>query len=146
MDQEKMVETKTGRISRTVKKRLTLTPLELQIMQVLWEHGPGNVQAVLDKMTSEPKLAYTTVQTMLTVLHRKGKVKRTMQGRSYEYRAAVTEDKAMGTAVSDLVERVFGGSVEGLLMSLVKSQQVDAETLARVSERLAQESEADDNA
>jgi predicted transcriptional regulator len=126
------------------RKRQVLTPLELKIMQVLWENGPGNVQAVLEKMPGEPAPAYTTVQTMLNVLHRKGKVKRTLRGRAYEYRATVSEDHASGSAVEDIVDRVFGGSVEGLLMSLVKSKQVDAETLARVSERLAEELEKGD--
>jgi predicted transcriptional regulator len=137
-----MAEKQASGLSR---KKSTLTPLELRIMQVLWEHGPGNVQAVQEKLPGEPRLAYTTVQTMLNVLQRKGKVKRTLQGRAYEYRAVVSEDKAMGTAVTDLVERVFGGSVEGLLMSLVKTQQIDAATLARLSERIAEANEVDEN-
>ncbi len=50
-----------------------LTPLELEIMKVLWETGPAPVQTVQEKL--ERKLAYTTVQTMLNLLHSKGKVK-----------------------------------------------------------------------
>src|ERR1700730_10407527 len=53
-----------------------LTPLELQIMNVLWDSGPSNVQSVQEKLSGSPKLAYTTVQTMLNVLHRKGRVRR----------------------------------------------------------------------
>jgi Penicillinase repressor len=56
-----------------------LTPLELQIMHVLWDIGPAPVQAVQERLSGE-KLAYTTVQTMLNVLHRKGRVKRTLRG------------------------------------------------------------------
>jgi BlaI family penicillinase repressor len=124
-----------------IRTRQILTPLELKIMQVLWEVGPSNVQSVVDHMTAEPQLAYTTVQTMLNVLHRKGKVKRVLKGRAYEYRATVTEDLASGSAVEDIINRVFGGNVEGLLMNLVKSRQVDAETLERVGRRLAAETD-----
>src|ERR1051326_7830091 len=52
-----------------------LTPLELEIMNVLWEMGPANVQTVQSRLSGRP-LAYTTVQTMLNVLHRKARVKR----------------------------------------------------------------------
>ena len=62
-----------------------LTPLELEIMQVLWETGPANVQTVQRLVGRD--LAYTTVQTMLTVLHRKNKVKRTLRiGPNYRAR------------------------------------------------------------
>ncbi|PYQ19872.1 MAG: CopY family transcriptional regulator, partial [Acidobacteria bacterium] len=42
-----------------------LTPLELEIMKVLWASGPSGVQAVRDALAPRRKLAYTTVQTML---------------------------------------------------------------------------------
>jgi hypothetical protein len=51
------------------RKSEQMTPLELEIMQVLWETGPATVQTVQRELKRE--LAYTTVQTMLTVLHRK---------------------------------------------------------------------------
>ena len=53
-----------------------LTPLELEIMKVLWASGPSGVQAVRDALAPRRKLAYTTVQTMLNVLWRKGRVRR----------------------------------------------------------------------
>jgi BlaI family transcriptional regulator, penicillinase repressor len=111
-----------------------MTPLELKIMQVLWRLGPSPVQAVQQELEGE--LAYTTVQTMLNVLQRKGRVTRRLCGRAFEYRAAVTEEKTLGTAVADLVERMFGGSPEELVMSLVKSRQLDAGRLARLTERV----------
>jgi predicted transcriptional regulator len=111
-----------------------MTPLELKIMQVLWRLGPSPVQAVQQELEGE--LAYTTVQTMLNVLQRKGRVTRRLRGRAFEYRAAVTEEKTLGTAVADLVERMFGGSPEELVMSLVKSRQLDAGRLARLTERV----------
>ena len=112
------------------KKATQLTRLELQIMQVLWENGAGTVQAVQQKLSGEP--AYTTVQTMLNILQRKGKVKRKLVGKAYEYRAVLSRDRALREAAGDLIERVFGGSVDALLMSLVKNQQVDKATLAKL--------------
>ena len=111
-----------------------MTPLELRIMQVLWRLGPCQVQAVQQELEGE--LAYTTVQTMLNVLHKKNRVTRRLRGRAFEYRAAVTEEKTLGSAVTDLVDRMFGGSPEELVMSLVKSRQLDAGRLAKLAEQV----------
>ena len=56
------------------RTRREFTPLELEIMNVLWATGPANVAAVQEALPGDPPLAYTTVQTMLNILHRKGKV------------------------------------------------------------------------
>ena len=115
------------------KSQQQLTPLELQIMNVLWDCGPSNVQSVQEKLAASPKLAYTTVQTMLNVLHRKGRVRRRLRGRAYEYAPVLTRDKAARNAIGDMVDRLFGGSVDGLLMSLVKSQQLDPKKLQELN-------------
>ena len=114
-----------------------LTPLELQIMKVLWEIGPSSVQAVQEKLPGAP-LAYTTVQTMLNILQRKGKVARKLQGKAYQYRAVLSRERALRDAVGDVLDRMFGGSVEALLMSLVKSKQLDAKKLDRVQQLIEQ--------
>ena len=113
------------------KKAPQLTRLELQIMQVLWENGASTVQAVQQKLPGE-RLAYTTVQTMLNILQRKGKVNRKLVGKAYEYRPVLSQDRALREAAGDLIERVFGGSVDALLMSLVKNRQLDRGTLAKM--------------
>ena len=112
----------------------TLTKLELQIMQVIWKRGASNVSAVQEDL--EQQLAYTTVQTMLNILHRKGKLKRRLRGRAFEYSATVTETRALNHAVRDLVDRMFGGSSEELVMSLIKSRQIDVEKIAKLCKKL----------
>jgi BlaI family transcriptional regulator, penicillinase repressor len=117
------------------KGKQALTPLELEIMQVLWEAGPSTVTEVRPKVKGD--LAYTTVQTMLNVLLRKGKVKRVQEGRAFRYRAIVDQKRATGSAVEDLVRRMFGGSPEALLMTMVESRQIGAKELERLSEMVA---------
>lgn len=121
------------KMTETKKSGKQLTRLELQVMQVLWELGPSSVQAVAEKLPVERPLAYTTVQTMLNILHRKGRVTRILQGRAYLYQPVVTQEKVMRQAVGDLVDRLFGGSIDGLLMSLVKNRQLDSKKLAELS-------------
>ena len=117
------------------KTKQTLTPLELEIMQVLWENGASTVTEVIPKLKAE--LAYTTVQTMLMVLLRKGKVKRTQEGRAFRYRPVVSRERASGNAVEDLVRRMFGGSAEALLRAMVDTRQISAKELERLARKVA---------
>ena len=117
------------------KTNQPLTPLELEIMQVLWETGPCTVGEVQPKLKAQ--LAYTTVQTMLNVLLRKNKVKRVQEGRAFRYRPTVSRERANGSALHDMVKRMFGGSSEALLMAMVDARQINAEELERVAKRLA---------
>ena len=123
------------------KRTEQLTPLELEIMNVLWEGAPATVQDVQEKLSGG--LAYTTVQTMLNVLVRKGRAKRTLDHRAYRYRAAISREKAMGQTLKDVVQRIFGGSAEALVMSLVETKQLTPETLRRLNATVAEDEDND---
>jgi BlaI family penicillinase repressor len=126
----------------TQRKTERLTPLELEIMKVLWETGAANVQTVQQRL--ERELAYTTVQTMLNILHRKGKVKRALKDRAYFYRPAVSRSQVVKQAVNDLVEHLFGGSVENLVMSLVETKHLTPEKMTRLNKLLKESEEESD--
>ena len=111
-----------------------LTPLELEIMNVLWETGPANVQTVQQRLKRE--LAYTTVQTMLNILYRKGKVKRTLENRAYLYQATISRRQVVNHTIGDLIERLFGGSAENLVMSLLETKHLTPQKLARLNKLL----------
>ncbi len=117
--------------------KAVLTKLELRIMQVIWRLGSSTVSAVQAEL--DPPLAYTTVQTMLNILERKGKLKRELQGRAYVYRANMTKAKATGQGLRDLIDRMFGGSSEELVMSLLQNRHIDAKRLAELTRRFNQE-------
>lgn len=114
-----------------------LTKLELKIMQAIWEHGNSNVSDVQARM--EPPLAYTTVQTVLNILERKGKLRRKLEGRAYIYSAEVSKEKASGHVLRDIVDRMFGGSSEELVMSLLKNRQIDPKRLKKLTRRFNEE-------
>lgn len=118
--------------------KAALTKLELELMQIIWRLGPVTVSAVQAELVRP--LAYTTVQTMLNILERKGKLRRELRGRAYIYAARVTEAKALGQGVRDLIDRMFGGSSEELVMSLLKNGDIDAASLADLTRRFNDES------
>jgi BlaI family transcriptional regulator, penicillinase repressor len=126
----------------STRKSDQLTPLELEIMNVLWETGAANVQTVQRQLGRE--LAYTTVQTMLNILHRKGKVTRTLKDRAYFYNPAVSRSKVMRQSLSDILERLFGGSAESLVMTLVDSKRLTSAQLGRLRKLLKESKEERD--
>lgn len=120
-----------------------LTPLELEIMHVLWEEGPSNVQTVQQKLKRD--LAYTTVQTMLNILHKKKKVNRNLKDRAYFYKPAVSRKQVVSKHISDVVDRLFGGSAESLVMSLLETRHLTPAKLARLQKLVAEVEENNDD-
>jgi BlaI family penicillinase repressor len=125
------------------KKLRQLTRLELQIMSVLWDLGPATVQEVQKELGQKPKLAYTTVQTMLNVLLRKGRVTRTLEGKAYRYSPVLSRAKAVTQSLNDLVDRLFGGSVEALAMNLLDHRKLDRSKLERLHSLIQKRLELD---
>ena len=121
------------------RKTEHLTPLELEIMHVLWEIGPANVQSVQQHL--ERELAYTTVQTMLNILHKKGKAKRVLKDRAYEYAPIVSRSHVTRQHITDLIDRLFGGSAESLVMSLVETKHLTPKKLARLQKLIKEQEE-----
>jgi BlaI family penicillinase repressor len=106
------------------------TDRELDIMKVLWARGASTVAQVRDAL--EEDLAYTTVLTMLRTLEAKGHVDHDEEGKAHRYRATVSEATARRSALSKVVDRVFGGSAELLLTHLVKDRKLSDDEVARL--------------
>ena len=121
------------------KDAATLTPLELEVMKVLWETGPTTVQGVHARIQEVRPLAFNTVQTVLAILHRKGKVKRTLRERAYVYRPAVSREAAAGSALRDLIDRMFESRPEELVLSMVRSRHLTPRKLAELQKLVGEE-------
>ncbi len=118
-----------------------LTPLELEVMKILWETGPTTVQGVHARFQEVRPLAFNTVQTVLAILHRKGKVKRTLRDRAYVYRPAVSREAAAGHALRDLIDRMFQSRPEELVLSMVRGRQLTPRQLAELQKLVEEEDE-----
>jgi predicted transcriptional regulator len=121
------------------KKSPHLTDAELRLMEILWEKGPATVSDVVDSVTPEAELAYSTVLTTLRILETKGFVKHTKDGRAFIYRAVVKREKAQDKALTHILSRFFGNSPELLMLNLVQTKKVTAKELDRLRKRIAEE-------
>jgi predicted transcriptional regulator len=98
-----------------------LGELEAAVMDVLWSspEPAHRVRDVLEELTPQRKLAYTTVMTVLDNLHRKGWVQREMDGRAYRYRPSATREEVTARALRDLLDA--SADVETVLLHFARS-------------------------
>ena len=122
------------------KKNDRLTPLENEIMNVLWEISPATVQTVRQRL--ERELAYTTVQTVMNTLEKKGLLKRKKTGLVNFYRPTRSRDEAVRSEMTRLISRVFHGSVPALASHLIEAGSLtlnEIETIQDLLDRRANE-------
>jgi predicted transcriptional regulator len=114
-----------------------LGQLEAAVMQHLWSAGePVSVRAMLDTLTQERPLAYTTVMTVMDNLHSKGLVVREKQGKAYLYTPTTSREEH----TAEVLQEVLADSDDrtAALMHLVGRMDPSeaADLLAALSERV----------
>lgn len=112
-------------------------------MRVLWSKGPASVREVRDALKPEHESAYTTVQTILGILEKKGYVAARKTDRAFSYRALMTERDARAEALKALVSDFFGGSPEALAQHLVEDT-LDPDEAARLEALLVEAEKRDE--
>lgn len=117
------------------------TERELDIMSVLWRTGSGSVAEVREAMGGTA--GYTTVLKLLQILEGKDAVRHESEGRAYRYFPTVEQEAAGDTALSKILEKIFGGSAELLLTQLVSDREIDPKELVRMRKLLEEMEEGD---
>jgi BlaI family penicillinase repressor len=114
---------------------LHLTQRELDIMSALWELGEATVHEVRDRV--DPSLAYTSISSMIRTLEMKGYVShRRGEGKTHVYFPAIDPETAGETALSRVLDKIYGGSPIKLLAHLVEQKKLSEKELARMRELL----------
>ena len=108
------------------------THAELEILTVLWEHGPSSVREVKDHLAETRDAGYTTVLKLLQIMAGKNLVVRDESERSHVYRAAVAREHTQRQLVADLLERAFGGSASQLIMQALATQRTSRDEMREI--------------
>jgi predicted transcriptional regulator len=122
--------------------RVVFTERELDLMAVLWQHGPSTVAEIRARLSDS--VSHNTVATILTILENKGHVAHTEEGRAFRYRALVGREEAGTRAFARLVDTVFAGSPEALLTHFVRDRRLSSEELRRIRAILDEQIEQTD--
>ena len=116
-----------------------LTERELEVMQVFWKHGEATAAEVRDLLAAEGlDRAYPTIANLVRLLYEKGLLEPTNCERPFRYRAVKSFEEVSSNLVRDLLDRVFGGSREQLLVRLVEQKKLTARE-RRVLKRILKE-------
>lgn len=113
------------------------TDAELSILRVLWARGPSTVREVAREMGRES--AYTTILKLLQIMTEKRLVRRDESPRTHVYEAAWTEGQTQRQLVTDLLDKVFGGSATKLVMQALAAKKASRKELAEIRKLLDQE-------
>lgn len=116
-----------------------LTEAEQRVMAVLWSRGECTVRDVAEVLNRDREVAYTTVQTILTILEKKKYVASRKEGRAFVYAAQVSKREAQAEALKSLVQRFFDGSPRALAQYLVDESDADIATVEELRRMLAEE-------
>jgi BlaI family penicillinase repressor len=112
------------------------TKVELSILRVLWEKGPGSVREIQARLSVTRETGYTTALKMLQIMTEKGLVERDESVRPQIYRAKFSQEKTQKQLLHDLVQRAFGGSVKALVMQAISSKRSSPEDLEAIEKLL----------
>ena len=124
-----------------MKETPALSPLENQLMRLIWDRGPSTAEQVREALRPQHPLKESTVRTLLRRMEEKGFLNHQVEGRTYVYRAAVPPQKAAARAVRQIVERFCNGSVEALLVGMVDDRLLDGDELQRLADKLGRQEE-----
>lgn len=110
----------------------SLTPGQLEIMNLFWEEGELGVAQVWKLLRSRRHVARNTVQTTLTRLVEKGWLRSRAEGNAFYFRAALPRKSTLRGMVTRLVDTAFGGSAIGLVMTLLESGRISKAEARRI--------------
>jgi BlaI family penicillinase repressor len=129
------------------ERQYSIGEAELEVLKVLWEHGPGTVRQINARLQPRGhQWAYTTVQTMLHRLQGKGCVKSgrgDRGGAAHVFEAAVTRDLLLSQRLRDLANQLCDGTASPLLLALVEGQRFTSEDIRHFRKLLDQLEKSD---
>ena len=114
-------------------KKGKITPAEWEIMDVIWKTGTSpSVRDVLEHAYPNGEKAYTTVQTIMNTLVKKGLLKTKKIGMVNFYTPLITRNDIVKSEMNSMVSRVFNGSVPALANYLIDSEDLSLDEIQKI--------------
>ena len=112
------------------------TPAEVEILSLLWDHGPSTVREVHERLGAERSVGYTGALKLLQNMHAKGLVNRSQDGQAHVYEAREPA-RMKRQLLGELVQRVFAGSASQLVLHLLEDEKATPEEIDEIRQMLA---------
>jgi predicted transcriptional regulator len=118
-------------------KKIEPTKSELEILQVLWEHGPATVRFVNDKLNEQKRaVQYTSTLKLMQIMAEKGILKRDESNMKHIYSPAMEEQKTKGFLLERFVDSMYNGSASSLMMQLLGNKKTSKKELQAIKDLL----------
>lgn len=118
-----------------------LGELEKLVMDYIWSHETATAEQCREGLVARHPMKDSTVRTILRRLEEKGFLQHEVEGRTFVYRSVRPPESTAANAVSHIIERFCGGSVEQLLIGMVENDVLDRKELARLAHKIARRKE-----
>jgi BlaI family transcriptional regulator, penicillinase repressor len=113
------------------------TRSELEILQVIWRHGPCTVRAVNDWLNEQKReVQYTSTLKLMQIMVEKGLLLRDESQMKHVYSAAVEENKTKGFLLDRFVDALYNGSPSSLMMQLLGNRKTSKKELDAIRDLL----------
>jgi BlaI family penicillinase repressor len=117
--------------------RNALSPLEHQLMEILWKRGSGTAEQIREALAPQHALKDSTIRTVLRRLQDKGYVNHKIEGKAFVYSGVEKPRNLAVRAVRQILDKFCDGSLEQLLVGLVENEVVDRTELEQLARKLA---------
>lgn len=115
------------------------TDAELEVLRILWEHGPSSVRFVNEALSKNREVVYTTTLKMMQVMtEKKGFLKRDTSDRTHLYEALLTQEQVQQNMFDRMLDSVFQGSPLKLVVQALGHENTSLEDLEAIKEIISQ--------
>ena len=119
-----------------MKKAHSLKPTEseLEILQIIWQHGPSPVRFINDELNRKKQVGYTTTLKLMQIMIDKGLLKRKEDGRKHIYSAVIQAQETRNLLLGKFLESTFEGSAMKLVMQALGNHNASPSELQELKE------------
>ena len=120
-------------LKHDLSKEAVPTKSEMEVLQILWQHGPSTVRFVHDTLNEQKEaVQYTSTLKLMQVMTEKGMLERDETNMKHIYRPALEEGKTKGVMLERFVDSMYNGSVSNMMMALLGNDKTSKQELEKV--------------
>ena len=119
-----------------MSEKYNLTPVELELMEILWAIGKGTVRDVLAHLPTSRNLAYTSVSTILRILEQKKILVTEKLGRQHIYLPTLSKEVFASHSIKKIVNQIFSGNSVELVAYLMDKNDLSVDEIEDLQKML----------
>jgi BlaI family penicillinase repressor len=110
------------------------TDSEMEILGILWNHGPSSVRFVNDELSAKRRIGYTTTLKLMQIMTEKAFVRREKDSRNHIYFPLIMEDETKDAMIQRFIDNLFEGSAARLVMQALGNHKASKAELNMIKE------------